>query len=251
MPREKKRQEEGNRVAAWIVSFSDMVTLLLAFFVLLQSFARVQDPELFFVGQGSFRSAIAGMGLPSWLLGRQDKPQREHLNVKHPMDQAGPAIPEPRNIDADGEKIRTMFADLKKELDTNASDLQQEAIRVEPTPIRFRGPQCRLDDPAREYLRAFASDVAGTVRLESVRYYVVGLAADEPRAERQWALSARRARAVETYLGELLAAGGRRRGWIVYSWGAGAGGQWCRRRGFLPEKTHVVIAVVRENSENG
>jgi len=103
MPREKKRQEEGRSVPAWVVSFSDMVTLLLAFFVLLQSFARVQDPEMFFVGQGSFKSAIAGMGLPSWLLGRQDKPQREHPKVEHPMDQVGPAVPAPRNIDAEGE----------------------------------------------------------------------------------------------------------------------------------------------------
>ncbi len=251
MARRKRRQDEGRSVPAWIVSFSDMVTLLLAFFVLLQSFAHVQDPELFFVGQGSFKSAIAGMGLPSWLLGREDKPEREHTNVKHPMDEGTPGEPGARNIDPDGEKIRKMFADLKKELDTSASDLVQETIRVEPTPIRFGGPECRLDDSAREYLQRFASDVAGTVRLESVRYYVVGLAADESQVARQWSVSARRARSVETYLAGLLLAGGSRRDWHIYSWGAGPGGEWCQQRGFIPERTHIVIAVVRENSENG
>ena len=42
--RTRPKQDKGNSVPAWIVSFSDMVTLLLAFFVLLQSFAKVQDP---------------------------------------------------------------------------------------------------------------------------------------------------------------------------------------------------------------
>ncbi|HUT02218.1 MAG TPA: flagellar motor protein MotB [Phycisphaerae bacterium] len=248
----KRKSEDPPRAPTWIVSFSDMVTLLLAFFVLLQSFARVQDPELFFVGQGSFKRAIAGMGLPSWLLGRQDKPRREHIGLKHPMEEGEPVKPEPKTKDADGEKIRRMFADLKKELETSASDLSQKTIRVEPTPIRFEGPADRLSQSAKEYLQQFALDTQQTVRRESVRYYVVGLAADASGAGRQWAVSARRAASVEAYLSQLLAAGRRRRdGWSIYSWGAGAGGPWCQERGFLPERTHIVIAVVEENSENG
>ena len=47
----KKPQEEQDKVPAWIVSFSDMITLLLAFFVLLQSIALEQDPALFHMGQ--------------------------------------------------------------------------------------------------------------------------------------------------------------------------------------------------------
>lgn len=251
MARKKKAADDGPRVPGWIVSFSDMVTLLLAFFVLLQSFARIQDPELFFVGQGSFKSAISGMGLPGWLIGREEKPQREHHTVEHPSQGPESVKLETRNIDADAEKIRQMFVDLKKQLDTKASDLTQEAIRVESTPIRFSGPECRLDEAAKEYLRRFAFDVTGTIQPESVRYYVVGLAADEPQAARQWAVSASRAKAVETYLAGLLAAEQGRRTPIVYSWGAGAGGEWCRKRGFVPERTHIVIAVVRENSDNG
>ena len=37
----KKNPDDGKpKVPGWIVSFSDMITLLLAFFVLLQSFAK-------------------------------------------------------------------------------------------------------------------------------------------------------------------------------------------------------------------
>jgi len=251
MASRKRKEPEKRRVPGWIVSFSDMVTLLLAFFVLLQSFAHVQDPELFFVGQGSFKRAIAGMGLPSWLLGRQDKPRREHVNPKHSMDEGKPEKPEPKNQDADGEKIRKMFLDLKNQLETTASDLSQETLRIEPTPIHFGGAGCRLDDAARKYLRQLAFDLTQTVRQGAVRYYVIGLAADEQSSGKQSILSARRARAVENYLAGLLQAVNAKEDYILYSWGAGAGGSWCRQRGFLPEKTHVVIAVVKETSENG
>ena len=251
MPRGKKPAEEKQSAPTWIVSFSDMVTLLLAFFVLLQSFAHVQDPELFFVGQGSFKRAIAGLGIPSWLFGRKDKTRRDHVKIKHASDETPPEHPKPRIIDADNEKIRDMFADLQKELTTTATDLSQEVIRVEATPVRFRGADTALDDPARRYLRQFAFDVGQTVRAGAVRVYVVGLAADVPQVARQWTLSARRARAVETCLSGLLRDAAGATEWSVSSWGAGAGGSWCRRHGFLPDRTAIVIALVKEKGGNG
>jgi chemotaxis protein MotB len=46
MAAKKRQEEEPEGTPAWIVSFADLITLLLAFFVLLQSFAKEQDPEL-------------------------------------------------------------------------------------------------------------------------------------------------------------------------------------------------------------
>jgi len=47
--------EEGSpKVPAYIVTFSDMTTLLLTFFVMLLSLAKMQDPELFNKGLGYF-----------------------------------------------------------------------------------------------------------------------------------------------------------------------------------------------------
>ena len=51
MSRKRKSSEEGKLpVPAYIVTFSDMITLLLTFFVLLLSMASEQKEELFTAG---------------------------------------------------------------------------------------------------------------------------------------------------------------------------------------------------------
>ena len=64
MSRERKVIKESSpKVPAYIVTFSDMVTLLLTFFVMLLSLASVQDTELFDRGRGSFVLSIRILGL--------------------------------------------------------------------------------------------------------------------------------------------------------------------------------------------
>jgi flagellar motor protein MotB len=251
MARRARPTEEEEGAPAWIVSFSDMVTLLLAFFVLLQSFAKVQDPELFFVGQGSFKQAIAGLGVPSWLFGRKDKPRMQSPKVKHPVDEDPKGQPSSTVLDAEDEKIRKAFDDLQKELETTAVDLAQETVRVEATPIRFDADATSLGEDARRYLRQFVLEARQAVRAEFVRLEVVGLAADVSDPRLQWSLSARRARAAERYLDQLLRAVPGRRRWRTCSWGAGPGDRWCRRHGIPIAETTIVIVVVKENHGNG
>ncbi|HUS92482.1 MAG TPA: flagellar motor protein MotB [Phycisphaerae bacterium] len=248
MARAKKHVDEPNSVPTWIVSFSDMITLLLAFFVLLQSFAHVQDPELFFVGQGSFKQAIAGMGLPSWMLGREEKTKRDSMQSRHPMEDSPSQEPRARTIDADNEKIQGMFADLQKEVETTATDVSRRALRVEATPIAFAGTGAGLDDAAGAYLRQFASDLKQSVRAQAVRVYVIGLAGDVSGDASRWYESARRAGLVQRYLAERLAGG---TAGDVLSWGAGAGGPWCRDHGLILKKTSIVIAIMEEKTSDG
>ena len=106
----KRPEEEKNEVPAWIVSFSDMITLLLSFFILLQAFAKERDPELFFVGQGSFKRAIAGLGMPSLLLGRQDSQRKEFRRKRHPAEDET-TEKRSRSLDERNAKIRRAIID--------------------------------------------------------------------------------------------------------------------------------------------
>ena len=79
-----KRQpikEEKPKVPAYIVTFSDMTTLLLTFFVMLLSLATVQDDEMFHKGRESFSYAIKTFGL-GMLAGRKPKPDLGYYKVK-------------------------------------------------------------------------------------------------------------------------------------------------------------------------
>ena len=252
MARAKREEDPAPGAPLWVLSFGDMITNLMAFFVLLQSFASVQDAGLISVGRGSFKQAIAGFGLPGWLFGQSDRPSLGFVKPEHPTDEGEPELPPPRVIDADNEKIRRMFDDLRQELDSTASNASGELLRVEVTPISFAGADPALNEAAGSYLRQFVEDLRQAVRARSLRFYVIGLAAEQTDRRAQWRVSAARAAAVERRLGELFGQAGEGSGlWSVYGWGAGAGDEWCRRHGSLPGRTSIIIAVMKDRADHG
>jgi flagellar motor protein MotB len=129
MSRPRKTVEEApSDVPAWIVSFSDMITLLLSFFVLLQSFAHEQQPELFNLGRGSFESVTRNYGLPIWKTGRDQRFKREWF-IRRYSDE--PAEEETLPIiDAEEERLQQIFQELKERFDTASGEVTTIPIRV-------------------------------------------------------------------------------------------------------------------------
>ena len=247
----KKVGDEKKPPASWIVSFSDMVTLLLAFFVLLQTFASARDPELFFVGQGSFRRAISGFGLSTLFLGQHERPPRDYRKLKYPTRSDKEDTDRRRLIDPDDDRIRETFKNLQREMEVMASDVGERPVSIFSTPIAMGRSDTSPGAEARDYLASFCMDLRRTRQGRPTKVYVIGLAADQLSAKEQWLVSARRAREVERFLRKALADDITDGHWDTYSWGAGRGGEWCETFGLIPEKTYIVLAIMGTKNPAG
>jgi len=73
MARAKSEPEVKQGAPAWMVSFSDMMTLVLCFFILLVSMSQEQNYGLLAKGVGSFIVAIESYGLNGILDGQEKK----------------------------------------------------------------------------------------------------------------------------------------------------------------------------------
>lgn len=250
-PQKKGPAEEKAEVPGWIVSFTDMVTLLLAFFVLLLTLARDRDPELFFVGQGSFRRAIAGLGIPSLFPGKLPRIRQQFRRVVHCIE------PDPNNttvermIDYEQEQIAKLFHELRSQIETSTSDTADKVISASATPIQFPASQAKLDEVAKAYLSSFAANLIESTGSRAVRVEVIALAALETTRARQWRLSALRAAEVEQYLSKALSSEITEHGWQVGSRGAGAGSERTRQLGLIPGKSCVAIRVLEASAKHG
>jgi len=241
---EPAQADDAQEVPAWVVSFSDMITLLLAFFVLLQAFAKVRDPELFFQGQGSFRKALKNFGLPAWMLGRENRPARDYAAVRYATEEA--EEPTPKNDLADGEmeRIANLFGRLKQAMDVQATDPTERLLGVMTPALRFGSGRAELGEAERNVLRRYALDLQASGGAGPRRLVVIGLAGESPPPAEQWRLAALRAQVVAAFLAKELAATPPRRRWRIESWGTRAGRRWCRDNALTPALTHVVLVLM-------
>lgn len=241
MRRQKQvTRTEGPNVPAYIVTFSDMTTLLLTFFVMLLSLANVQDPELFNKGRGSFVQSMRNLGL-GMLYNRKRAPEFGEVKIKYFIDNPDKLFPG-RSIHAKEEEIRRVFKNLSRSMKTLPSKIVAQKTSFSITNIRFSPGQATLNEQARQFLTEFCLDLKKGLGSEAVKLYVLGLDSEEATEKQQWILSARRARATEDFLKETLPSVSN---WPVYSWGAGPGGDWVEQNSPISKKSHILIAVLR------
>jgi outer membrane protein OmpA-like peptidoglycan-associated protein len=233
-------QEGGPKVPGYIVTFSDMVTLLLTFFVMLLSLAGVQDPELFNVGRDSFLESIRFMGM-GMFSGKRSKPKYGHRKVKYYI-----RVPdnwhEDRTIDAREEEIRRIFQQLSISARSMPSQIVASKSNFSVTNIRFGHGQASLDEQAKRFLTDFSADLQQGSDSKAAKLYVLGLAGDEATEKERCIVSARRAQAAAEFLQKSF---GPESNWPVYSWGAGSGGAWVSRDSPISRQSQILVAVLR------
>jgi outer membrane protein OmpA-like peptidoglycan-associated protein len=235
------------------VTFSDMVTLLLTFFVMLLSLAETQDPELFNKGRDSFLESIRYIGLGVFF-GKGEITNMGDLKTMHYINNPD-EVTERRTIDARAEELRRILENLKQMTIIVPSQIVADRTSFSVANVHFSPGSDDLNDPARKFLREFCLDLQQNAGRKPVELYVLGLASDGKSEKEQWLLSARRARMAADFLrGTLSATGGgqSRRSltsgqskWSVYSWGAGPGGDWVGRDSPISKQSQILIAVLR------
>ena len=242
MSREKpqKPKEEKIKVPAYIVTFSDMVTLLLTFFVMLLTLATVKDEEMFNISRDAFVTSINTYGLGS-LLGKKMPPDFEHEKHKFFINEPDETAIV-RTIDAREENLRRTFKKIAESMSTMPSQITSERTDFSPTSIAFKPNQTNLNNAAKEELAEFAANLQLDNTQEVTKLYVLGLASDERTEKSQWMTSALRAQAVADFLNEQLPS---KFQYPVFSWGAGSGGDWVTRDSAVSKQSQIMIAILR------
>jgi hypothetical protein len=244
------QEEKGESAPLWIISFADMISLLMAFFVMLLTMASAQSGKLCNEGEGvfqqtlyGFRRSIAGFGVPG-LFGTAD----ENLDFDTPKlyyPTSGDGDPgTTRTIDGREEQLRRVFNQLGRHARTYPSQVRGRRPDFIAIPVRFDDGQSALSKSAGQFLSGFVADLKGSAPVEKLRFYVVGLAPEEASERERWLLSARRAQAVAEFLRNALPSGTDCR---VFSWGAAGGGDWVKKDGPLSQQSHIALAILRPN----
>ncbi|HLB72378.1 MAG TPA: flagellar motor protein MotB [Sedimentisphaerales bacterium] len=254
MSRVQKPADEGPQVPVWIITFSDMITLLLTFFVLIVSMGKVRDDTLFDQGRALFmlQSIKTGFGF-------REAMDLGNPKIKYYME--NPEVTEGRTIDDEEEGRRRIFNKLSQTIRTLFSQAPAEKANFTIADISFASGRTALDEPAKKYLAQFSLDIQNNLNPETDTLYIQGLAGEPAGGgeQQQWILSAKRARAVADFLQKTLAPttenqirpqadslSSNRPQWRIFWWGAGPGGDWVKGDRTISENLHILIAVVRK-----
>jgi len=248
-----KKEVEPSSVPSWVVSFGDMITNLLACFVMMQAFATTQDRTLFNAGMGSYRRAVSQCGLPDWLFGKPKKAEFDYRKIKYPTPNEDIDKEEDpsRIIDAQEDKIRQAFAEMTEAMETSGEDVSEKLLGLRRLDVKYPSEEVELDEAGRRSLGQLTAELRQGLAGKKAKICVIAVVAHGGTDKQRWVLSARRARRASEYLRQDLASDIRAGSLEMMSWGAGEGSQWCRRVGLEKPSDAIILAIIGNGENRG
>ena len=238
--RKKVESEVSAGAPAYIVTFSDMVTLLITFFVLLLSMANTQDPAKFDEGQEAVKNAFASIGMDGILTGKKQTSSFHNKKIKHAVDENLDQQQDPVIYKSNDELKRAVYQ-IEEMMTITQSNITGSTTSYTPYPIRFTKCDYHLDRDAVTILEKYCSELEETLSQNNTTIYIIGLAKDFNSYKDNLTLSARRASEVRKFLNDRFSSNPY---WNIYYWGAGSGGDWTSKTGLISEDTQIVVGIL-------
>jgi flagellar motor protein MotB len=243
-------EEKGEQAPLWIISFADMISLLMAFFIMLLTMANSKSGKIVADGYKfertavGFRQAIASYGIPGLLGKTEDGLDFNHQKNTYNVADGESNSPS-RTLDAEKERIQRIFDELDKMSKTMPSPMQGRRPQFSVTPIAFEPKQAALNASAKEYLTKFITDLQGAGSISGLTIYVVGLAPDTINTKQQWLLAAQRAQTAAEFIKAALPADAKV---SVCSWGCKKIDELAGKTASTSQQTAILIGTLQIDS---
>jgi hypothetical protein len=247
MKKAPPKEEAGEKAPLWMISFADMISLLMAFFIMLLTMATTRTGTLCETGSGvfersiqGFKDSIASFGIPGVF---KEKKSMGFLRTLHHFAVDGKEeTGGERLIDADEERTKRVFKQLQNQAVATPSSVGGSQALCDVTPIVFSGDALRLQAEDERYLARFCADLKASGSLQETTVIVVGAAPDAANFRDKWAWAAERAKVVAQRMRQEFADTPA----DVLSWGTADASAWSKEPPASGRPVHILLAVLRK-----
>ena len=241
-----KRQEEPKEgVPGWVVSFGDMITNLLACFVLLLSLSQ-RDKALFEAGMKSYKDTISSYGMSNWFSQDQSGPGMDFKKIKYPTEMQRTEEDPSRVLDHEDNKIQKLFTDLTERMSVDTSNTETSLVSVLPITLHFSEDRREFPEKSKAILIKALNELRGIPAGKKRILHILAKAPKGRSGKEGWVASAIRAEKVAGFFREKMKSDPRTGAFKIAPRGVGPSGGGCKKLGVLPEKTNLILVVTKE-----
>lgn len=236
--------EEGGaeKVPIWIISFADMITLLLAFFVMLQTMSKHKDNTLMKATERSFVMALAHMGLPDFLFAADGVADPNYPRLADPLDPSqdkpdpSPSLPVPQD-----DPGAALFEEIMRTMQVEESQTRRAVLASYPLPTRTLAGVQGVSDADRKIIEDAARELVSNLPPGRYEVFVFANAARQAEPADGWIASATCAARAEAIVAQVVQRSGRANEIRVLSWGGQPAEAAAQGGADAPEATLLVL----------
>ncbi len=240
MSRKHVPEEHGEKVPIWIISFADMITLLLAFFVMLQTMSHDKSNAMMTGARDSFVASLSHLGLPDFFFPSDEKTPVNYRHLRYPDEAPEASLPATGHPE---DPVGRFMEQIKRTLDVSPGAAATPAAATYPLSGQGSGSTGPLEMDARKSIGELIRQIAPGLTTTGCELTVAGLACDIQDARQQWLVSVRRAGETEKLIRQELSRSAPHMRLKITSLGLGAPAKYSSSKG--AQCSFAIVALTR------